>query len=135
VFSQFIRIQTGYQQKPGIMDSLQMRIDREGELAVMYLSGRIDIGSSPQMRDELLALLQTQTPPGTIAIDLVGVAYMDTSGMATLVEALKFARMGNVRMYLRGLQGRLLHLFQSTGIGSLFDTSETANALSAKEVS
>ena len=102
---------------------------------MMYLSGRIDIGSSPQMRDELLALLQTQTPPGTIAIDLVGVAYMDTSGMATLVEALKFARMGNVRMYLRGLQGRLLHLVQSTGIGSLIDTRETANALSAKEVS
>jgi anti-sigma B factor antagonist len=116
-------------------NSLQIGVERSEAFAVMVVRGRIDIGSSPQMRDELLALLRTQTPPGAIAIDLAGVAYMDTSGMATLVEALKFARMGNVRMHLRGLQGRLLHLFQSTGIGSLFDTSETTSILSAKEVS
>ena len=35
------------------MDSLQIRIERKGELAAMYLSGRIDIESSPQLRDEL----------------------------------------------------------------------------------
>jgi hypothetical protein len=45
VFWQFIRIQTGCQQKA---KSMQIRIERKGDLAVMYLSGRIDIESSPQ---------------------------------------------------------------------------------------
>ena len=127
VFSQFIRIQTGYQQKAGMMDSLQMRIERRGELAVMYLSGRIDIESSPQLRDELLALLGKQLSPGTIIVDLAEVAYMDTSGVATLIEALKMARIGRIALHLQGLQGRLLRFFESTGIGWLFENGKSAD--------
>ena len=117
------------------MDSLQIRIESDEVGDVMYLGGRLDIESSPHLRDKLLAILRGQFPPATIAIDLAAVDYMDASGIATLVEALKIARIGTIAMHLRGLRGRLLHLFQSTGIGSLFDTSETANTLPAAEVS
>jgi anti-sigma B factor antagonist len=109
------------------MDSLQMRIERKGELAVMYLSGRIDIESSPQLRDELLALLEKQLPPGTITVDLAEVAYMDTSGVATLIEALKMARIGRIALHLQGLHGRLLRFFEFTGIGWLFETGKSAD--------
>jgi hypothetical protein len=37
-----------------------------------------------------------------------------TSGIATLIEGLKIARIGGIAMRLQGLQGRLLHLFQAT---------------------
>src|SRR5258707_13549148 len=84
-------------------------------------AGRLSIESSPDLRDHLLAVLRRQSPPETIAIDLTAVSYMDTSGIATLIEGLKIARIGGIAMRLRGLQGRLLHLFQATGIGSLFD--------------
>lgn len=114
---------------------LHINVDRDKDTALMVVRGRIDIESSPCLRDQLLAMLQRQSPPRAIAIDLAAVAYMDTSGIATLVEALKFARAGNVKMHLRGLQGRLLHLLQSTGIGALFDASETVNHSSAAEVS
>jgi len=116
-------------------NSLQINVENDKSVALMVVRGRIDINSSPDLRDQLLALLKRQPPPITIAIDLAAVAYMDTSGIATLVEALKFARMSNVRMRLRGLQGRLLHLLESTGIGSLFDASGTATLSSAPEVS
>jgi len=109
------------------MDSLQIRIERNGELAVMYLSGRIDIESSPQLRDQLLALLGKQLSPGTITVDLAGVAYMDTSGVATLIEGLKMARIGRIALHLQGLQGRLHRFFESTGIGWLFETGRSAD--------
>lgn len=119
----------------GTMDSMQISVERDKGVAVMYLRGRIDIESSPHLRDHLLAVLRRQSPPETIAIDVAAVSYMDASGIATLVEALKIARIGDIEMHLQGLQGRLLHLFQSTGIGSLFDTSGFAGNPSAARMS
>lgn len=110
------------------MDSLRTRIESDERSTVVYLRGRLDIESSPHLRDQLLAILRRQSRPESIAIDMAAVSYIDTSGIATLVEALKIARIGAITMRLRGLQGRLLHLFQSTGIGSLFDIGGTANS-------
>jgi anti-anti-sigma factor len=117
------------------MDSLRTRIESDERSTVLYLRGRLDIESSPHLRDQLLVILRGQSPPGTIAIDLAAVSYVDTAGLATLVEALKIARIGNIAMHLQGLHGRLLHLFQSTGIGSLFDSSGFAENPSAARVS
>jgi anti-sigma B factor antagonist len=114
--------------------SLHISVENGKEVVVMHLQGRIDIESSPQLRHHLLAHLRKQSPPGTIDVNLAAVNYMDTSGVATLVEGLKMARLGGIAMHLQGLQGRLLHLFQSTGIGSLFDTSGSANNPSATRV-
>lgn len=115
-------------------DNLQISIERNREAAAMHLRGRIDMESSPHFRDQLLALLRRQPAPGTIAIDLSAIDYMDTSGIATLVEALKIARIGRIAFHLEGLQGRLLHLFQSTGIGTLFDTYGYAGIPSSTKV-
>ena len=106
---------------PDMTSSLQINVERDREVTTMHLRGRIDIGSSPQFRDQLLALLRRQSSPGMIAIELAGVTYMDSSGLATLIEALKIARMHDIEIHLDGLEGRLGHLFQATGIGSLFD--------------
>jgi anti-sigma B factor antagonist len=119
---------------PGMTDSLQISVHSDEEGAVMYLRGRLSIESSPDLRDHLLAMLRRQPPPETIAIDLAEVSYVDTSGIATLIEGLKIARIGGIAMRLHGLQGRLLHLFQATGIGSLFDTDGPTNNLSTTTV-
>ena len=107
-------------------DSLQINVQSDKQGAVMYLRGRINIESSPHLRDHLLAMLHQQPPPA-ITIDLVGVSYMDTSGIATLIEALRIARISGTAMHLQGLRGRLRHLFQATGIGWLFDTGGPKN--------
>jgi anti-sigma B factor antagonist len=117
------------------MDSLQISVDNDKEVAVMYLRGRLDIETSPSLRVHLLAMLRGQNPPATVAIDLAAVSYMDTSGLATLIEGLKIARIGSIAMSLRGLQGRLLHFFQTTGIGSLFGIGGPATNLSTTAVS
>lgn len=116
-------------------DSLQVSIDRDEMGVVIHLRGRLGINSSPGLRDILLTMLREMPSPGTIAIDFAGVSYMDTSGMATLIEGLKIARTGGIAMHLQGLQGPLLHLFQATGIGLLFDTGGLTNNPSSTTVS
>ena len=88
----------------------------------MLLTGRLDIDSSPAVRDRLLAFLHAQHAR-RLSIDLSGVTHMDSSGVATLVEARKIAQSYNTEIKLQGLEGRLLRLFQSTGILSLFNGS------------
>ena len=113
----------------------QVSFERGKKVVAMYLKGRIDLESSPLLRNQLLALLRRQPSPGAIVIDLAEASYLDTSGIATLVEGLKTARIRGIEFHLEGLQGWLLHLLQSTGIAALFDASETASHSSVAEVS
>jgi anti-anti-sigma factor len=88
--------------------------------ALASLHGRIDIDSSPAVRDQLIALLHAPHPR-TVSIDLSGVTHIDSSGVATLIEALKIARNCKTELRLQGLHDRLHRLFEATGILSLFN--------------
>ena len=92
--------------------------NEDGALASLY--GRIDIDSSPAVRDQLIALLQGQHPR-RVSIDLSGVTHIDSSGVATLIEALRIARNCDTELRLQGLHDRLHRLFEATGILSLFN--------------
>jgi len=92
--------------------------NENGALASFY--GRIDIDSSPAVRDQLIAFLHAPHPR-TVSIDLSGVTHIDSSGVATLIEALKIARNCKTELRLQGLRDRLNHLFEATGILSLFN--------------
>jgi len=89
-----------------------------GSLTSLY--GRIDIDSSPAVRDQLIALLNTPHAR-TVSIDLSGVTHIDSSGVATMIEALKIARNCETELRLQGLHDRLHRLFEATGILSLFN--------------
>jgi anti-sigma B factor antagonist len=93
-------------------------VSRDGDLA--SLCGRIDIDSSPAIRDQLLALLNAPHPRGLI-IDFSSVIHIDSSGVATLVETLKTALAHKTEIKLQGLPTRLLRLFEVTGILALFN--------------
>ena len=98
-----------------------------GDLAMASLTGRIDIDTSPAVRDRLVAFLRARHAT-TLSIDLSSVTHMDSSGIATLIEALKIAQTYNTEVKLQGLEGRLLRLFQSTSILSLFNGSTRATS-------
>jgi anti-sigma B factor antagonist len=109
-------------------------VDHGGEGTLVCLSGRLSIDSSPALRDRLLAVLREQSPE-TVVVDLTKVSYIDSSGIATLIEGLKIARNRQTTLCLKGLQGRLLHLFETTGVLALFETSDCRSASSASKVS
>ena len=88
--------------------------------ALAFLQGRIDIDSSPAVRDQLIAFLHAPHPR-TVSVDLSGVTHIDSSGVATLIEALKIARNCKTELRLQGLHDRLHRLFDATGILSLFN--------------
>ena len=101
---------------------------------MVRLSGRIDVDSSPDLRDRLRTLLSEEALPQTIIVDLAGVPYIETSGVATLIEALRIARHHQIKFRLQGLSGAVLRLFQVTGVLALFDASIRGKAIGTKGV-
>ncbi len=92
--------------------------------ALAHLCGRIDMDSSPAVRDRLLALLQSPDAR-LVTVDLSAVTHIDSSGVATLIEALKIARGRGTGLILQGLRDQLLRLFECTGILALFNGAST----------
>ena len=109
-------------------------IEQHGDQdSVLRLRGRLNIDSSPDFRDRLLATLRAESPKAA-TVDLKDVTYIDSSGIATLIEGLKVARKQQTTLRLQGLHDRLLHLFQVTGVLTLFENG-LGSASSGSKVS
>ena len=64
---------------------------------IVDVVGQIDLGSSPALRKTLLDSLKDAD---RVAINLIAVKYIDSSGIASLLEVLKEARQSNKRLVL-----------------------------------
>jgi anti-anti-sigma factor len=56
-----------------------------------------------------------------VIVDLSEAPYIDLSGIATLIEALKIAGNRKTTLRLRGMHGPFLHLLEVTGLMPLFE--------------
>lgn len=63
--------------------------NRNGSI-VITLEGEVDLESSPQFRDALMTAFGRGA--GTVAVQLAAVQYMDSSGVAVLVEGIQESR-------------------------------------------
>ena len=130
------RDQKGNKLTTGIVSAtdLEIIVDKGEEETRVRLRGRLGIDSSPDFRDHLLALLQEQSAKAVV-LDVTDLSYIDVSGLATLVEGLKVARNRQSILCLKGLQGRVLRLFEVTGLLHLFETNGCRSASTASKVS
>jgi len=111
----------GHESTPS--SQLAIAVDLSGMEVIVRLSGRIDVESSPDIRDYLLAILSGKQPVHAVTVDLSDVSHIEASGIATLVEALKIAGHRQIRLHLQGLHGSVLRLFEVTGLLPLFGTN------------
>lgn len=105
------------------MESRMMSSTRTGKgTTIVDVVGQIDLGSSPALRKTLLESLK-----GTdrIAINLIAVKYIDSSGIASLLEVLKEARQTKKRLVLFGLTPAVLKVLQLTCLTGVFEIKET----------
>jgi anti-sigma B factor antagonist len=119
--------------QPESMDKMAIQIVENKDSALVCPSGRIDIDSSPSLRDQLLALLRGRYIT-MVRIDLSAVTSIDSSAVATLAEALKIARAGKTELRLQGLHDELLRIFEFTGLVSLFNGSSQTVRQSGSEM-
>jgi anti-anti-sigma factor len=115
------------------VNELQIAVTQNDDATILSLSGRVSVESSPMLRHRLLAVLRSGARPGAVIVDFTNTPYVDVSGIATLIEALKIARNHNIAFRLTGVQGRVKNLFEVAGVLSLFDGSSHTSGSSTSE--
>ena len=85
----------------------------------VVMHGRITHENSGDMRLALSRLLRHK--PSALNVDLSDVSYIDTSALATLVEAERIARTQGTRLVLSAMQDQPRLLFEVTSLDRLFD--------------
>lgn len=95
----------------------------EGLAEVVAVAGEIDIATCHQLRAMLATAVDAG--PGTVIVDMTGVEWIDSTGMGTLVGALKRARAKHGTVRVAGASDRIAKHFTVTGLAKLFGMHAT----------
>ena len=92
---------------------------QDDKALILELQGEVDLNYSVELRGLLLEALEAGPP--ALLLDLQEVGFMDSSGLATLVEILKLSRQRQIPFKLSGLQPRVKSVFEIARLDQLFD--------------
>jgi anti-sigma B factor antagonist len=81
---------------------MKVQVRNLDKVSILDCSGDVDLYSSPRLRESLLAEIRPGGP--SVLVNMSGVAYIDSSGIATLVEGLQLSRQTQTRFGLFGLR-------------------------------
>ena len=103
-------------------------IEEKGATLVATFAGDIDLETSPKVRKVLLDCVGRSL---SVLVDLGQVAYIDSSGVAALVESLQTARKRGGRFALSGISDgarRVLQLARLDRVFTIYETIDQAVA-------
>lgn len=104
---------------------LHVKTEKRDDAVIVEPHGDIDLTASPSLRYELKRV-QAERPP-RLVVDLGHVSYMDSSGVATLVEAMQTARRDRTRMVLCAMQDRVRSIFEIAKLDTVFTITTTVD--------
>ncbi len=90
----------------------------EGKAIVLELRGEIDMKTSTGVKSKLQELFRDK--PQVLVVDMTEVEFMDSSGLATLVGALKWCRTNNSELRLAGLAQGVRSVFEICRLETIF---------------
>jgi anti-sigma B factor antagonist len=95
-----------------------------GEITILDLSGEITLFNSPEIRKALLSQLKERRVQHLV-LNMLGVPYIDSSGVASLVEGLKASRDVSARFALFGLSKSAKTVLELTHLLRIFEVHQT----------
>lgn len=109
---------------------MEVRVRQEGGADIVEIAGEVDLFSSPEVRKALLSLAKKGSP--VIIVDLARVSYMDSSGLATLIEGLQMTGAHKGKFKLAGPREEVLEVFELTRLVDVFEIHDNvAQALAS----
>jgi anti-sigma B factor antagonist len=97
---------------------------QSGSATVVDIAGDITLYNSPQVRKMLLDLLRDKRTPHVV-VNMRLVPYIDSAGVASLVEGLKASRELSLRFALCALSPSAREVLELTRLIRVFEVHET----------
>lgn len=103
---------------------MECQTKEQGPFTVVALSGEVDLHYSPQARNVILKLLKQDRP---VLVDLSAVSYIDSSGIASLVEGYQMARSRNLQFGLAGVSDAARQVLQLARLDKVFPIKDSVS--------
>lgn len=103
---------------------MEARTQKQGPYTIVILGGEVDLHSSPEARQLILNNLKQQRP---VLVDLSAVSYIDSSGIASLVEGYQLARRENLQFGLAGVSEAARRVLQLARLDKVFPIKESVD--------
>jgi len=97
---------------------LEVNIQTNASSTIVAPSGDIDLSCSRELQSHLKKAMETK--PKLVVVDLGKVPYMDSSGVATLVEAMQISRKQSTKLVLCGMQDKVRSIFEIARLDRVF---------------
>ena len=95
-----------------------------GNATIVDVVGDITLYNSPEVRKVLLGLLREKRVP-RVVVNMKSVKYIDSAGVASLVEGLKVSRDLKSRFVLYGLSPAAREVLELTRLNKVFEIHES----------
>ena len=95
---------------------MKCEISEQEGFQIVSLGGDVDLASSPQAREAILGSLAK----ASVLVDLSAVEYIDSSGVASLVEGYQSAKDKGLRFGLVGVSEAALMVLQLARLDKVF---------------
>jgi anti-sigma B factor antagonist len=104
---------------------------RKPQSNVLPLDGEIDLHVSPEVAELLRSMIAKK--PQQLVVDLTKVTYLDSSGLAVLIEGMQNVRGYGGRFGLAGVKEDVKHVFDIARLDQVFEIyPDVDTALAAK---
>lgn len=101
---------------------MEYNLHTEGKFTVVALSGDVDLHYSPVARKQILGQLNNNN---NVLVDLSGVSYIDSSGIASLVEGFQLARNKKLQFGLVGVSDAAQQVLQLARLDKVFQIKDS----------
>ncbi len=97
---------------------MEVREQTQDGVPVVAIIGDVDLESSPKLREVLRPKAASKCP--RLLLDFTGVNYIDSSGLATLIEYFQSAQGYGGKLALAGLSPRVRSVFEIVRLQEIF---------------
>lgn len=98
---------------------------------ILPLDGEIDLHVSPEIAKSLRAMIEGK--PRQLVVDMKNVTYVDSSGLAVLIEGMQNVQKYGGKFGLAGVQEDVKHVFDIARLDQVFEIyPDVDTALAAK---
>jgi len=108
---------------------MKYQIRTEAHYTIIAFSGDVDLQYSPQAREQILLYLNKKNH---VLVDLSDVDYIDSSGIASLVEGFQIAKKTHLEFGLIGVNQMTMQVIKLARLDQIFPIHKSVSERTGK---